>query len=51
MKKVEEMTICNLEVLVMPNGEVLCLGKTIGWFKDLHKYLTKKEKTDGAQSK
>jgi len=39
----KEMTICNLEVLVMPNGEVLCLGRTVGWVKELGKYLTKKE--------
>ena len=35
----EIMVICNLEVLVMPNGEILCLGKTIGQFKDLKQYL------------
>jgi len=39
----KEMTICNLEVLVMPQGEVLCLGKTVGWVKDLGKCLTIKE--------
>lgn len=38
----KEITLCNLEVLVMPNGEVICLGKTIGWIKELGKYLTKK---------
>jgi len=38
-----EMTICNLEVLVMPNGEVICLGKTIGWFEGLKKFLTPKK--------
>ena len=25
------ITPCNLEVVVMPNGEIICLGKTIGW--------------------
>lgn len=44
MKEVKEMTICNLEVLVMPNGEVICLGKTVGWIKELGKYLTPKTK-------
>lgn len=39
----KEMTICNLEVLVMPQGEILCRGKTVGWLKDLGKYLTKLE--------
>ena len=42
MKKIEEMTICNLEVLVMPNGEILCLGKTIGWFGVFKDFLTPK---------
>jgi len=36
----KEITLCNLEVVVMPNGEVICHGKTIGWTKDLKKYLT-----------
>lgn len=27
----KEMTLAKLSVLVMPNGEVLCSGKTIGW--------------------
>ena len=40
----EEMTICNLEVLVMPNGEILCLGKSIGWVDKLGEYLTPKIK-------
>lgn len=31
--------IKHLEVCVMPNGEVICLGKTIGWVKDLGKFL------------
>jgi len=28
----------------MPNGEIISLGKTIGYFKDFKKYLTIKEK-------
>lgn len=44
MKKApEEMTICHLEVLVMPNGEILCNGKTLGWVKDLGEYLKPEE--------
>jgi hypothetical protein len=35
----KEITIARLEVVIMPNGEIICLGKTVGWFKDLHKYL------------
>ncbi len=30
-----------LEVLVMPNNEILCGGKTIGYTKELGKYLNK----------
>ena len=36
----KEIMVCTLEVLVMPNGEIICLGKTIGWFNTLKKYLT-----------
>lgn len=39
MKNPDELTIMHLEVLVMPNGEILCHGKTIGWVKDLGVYL------------
>ena len=38
----KEITVCNLECVLMPNGEIICLGKTIGWFKVLKDYLTKK---------
>jgi hypothetical protein len=31
-----------LEVLVMPNDEVICLGKTLGWKQDFKNYLIKK---------
>ena len=42
----KEITVCNLNVVLMPNGEIICLGKTVGWFKELKKYLTeiKREK-------
>lgn len=30
-KAPEDITIANLEVLVMPNGEIICKGKTLGW--------------------
>jgi hypothetical protein len=29
----KEMTLAKLDVLVMPNGEILCEGLTIGWVK------------------
>ena len=44
MKQPDEITVCWLNVVVMPNGEVICRGKTVGWFKDLGKYLKKQEK-------
>lgn len=38
MKKIKqipkEITLGKLEVIIIPNGELLCLGKRIGWFKD-----------------
>ncbi len=39
-KNPEEITVCNLNVVVMPNGEIICKGKTVGWVKDLGEYLT-----------
>lgn len=40
MEKVPNtITVCQLEVLLMPNGEILCLGKTLGWFDKLKEYL------------
>ena len=39
----EEITVCGLECLVMPNGDIICLGKIIGNFKDCQKYLTIKK--------
>lgn len=37
----KEITVCNLEVIVMPQGEIICLGKTVGWFKELKSCLSK----------
>ena len=36
----DQMTLAKLEVLVMPNGEVLCNGSAIGYVQDLGKYLS-----------
>ena len=36
----EEMTLAKLEVLVMPNGEIMCLGGVIGNVSQFGKYLT-----------
>lgn len=38
----EEITVVNVEAVLMPNGEVICSGKTVGWFTDLQKYITRK---------
>jgi len=38
-KQPEEITVCNLECVLMPQGEIISMGKTIGWFKDYGKYL------------
>jgi len=27
----------------MPQGEIICKGKTVGWFKEFKEHLTKKE--------
>jgi len=42
-KQPDEITLCTVEAVLMPNGEVICLGKTIGFFKTLKEYLTIKE--------
>jgi len=39
----EEITVVEVDAVLMPNGEVICLGKTIGFFKELQKYLTIKK--------
>lgn len=35
MKTPAKMTVARLQVLVMPNGEVLCHGTTVGWVAKL----------------
>jgi hypothetical protein len=39
-KQPKSIALCTVDALLMPNGEVICLGKTIGWFKELKTYLT-----------
>ena len=38
-KQPEVITICKLECILMPQGEIIFKGKTIGWFKDAKEYL------------
>lgn len=40
MKTPHDITPALLELIVMPNGEVLCLGKTVGWVKTLGRFLS-----------
>jgi len=42
-KQPEDITLCTCECVLMPNGEVIVLGKTIGFFKQLKEYLTVKK--------
>jgi len=42
MKTPDEITVAWLEVVVMPNGEIICAGKSIGYVDKLGKYLTPK---------
>lgn len=36
----DAISVCKLEVVLMPNGEVICLGKRLGMFEKYKKYLT-----------
>ena len=38
-KPVTEITVALLEVVVMPNNEVISMGKTLGWFKDFKGHM------------
>ena len=41
MKKApKEITMATLQVIVMPNGEVICGGKSLGFVPFLGPYLT-----------
>lgn len=35
----DEIKVGYLQVLLMPNAEILCNGETIGWYDPLHKYI------------
>lgn len=41
-KQPNDITVCTLECVLMPNGEVISNGKTLGWFDTLGKYLAPK---------
>ena len=40
----DNITLCNLEVVLMPNGEIISEGKTLGWFDKFKKHLEPKFK-------
>ena len=35
----KEIIPCKLDCVLMPNGEIILLGKTIGFFKEFKDYL------------
>ena len=35
----KNMHLIHLEAVLMPNGEVICNGMTVGWEKELRKYI------------
>lgn len=52
MEKVpEEITICQLECVLMPQGEIICNGQTLGWWSTLGTFLTIKEPAEKIDSK
>ena len=42
--KEEGLAVCLLECVVLANGEIISLGKHIGWTKEFGKFLSLKEK-------
>lgn len=38
----ENPTLADLEVVVMPNGEILCAGKSIGYLSKLGRFVTER---------
>jgi hypothetical protein len=45
-KAPETITLMHLEVIVMPNGEILCLGKNVGRVDLIGQYLSEPEKKE-----
>ncbi len=38
-KQPEEIQTIFVEAVLMPQGEIISLGKTIGWFKDYKQHI------------
>ena len=49
LKAPENITLGTLNCVAMPNGELICGGKTIGWFKDLGQYFKSEEVSNDEQ--
>ena len=41
-KQPEDITPVLVDAILMPNGEVMCAGKTIGRFRNIQKFIYKK---------
>ena len=39
-KQLKKIVLAKLQVIVMPNGDVVFMGRVIGIFKDCKKYLS-----------
>lgn len=35
-----QIMLAKLEVIVMPNGEIICAGQTVGYVRGIGKYLS-----------
>jgi hypothetical protein len=46
-KNPESITLCNLQVVVMPTGEIICAGKTIGYVSQIGEFLTVVKQKNG----
>ena len=34
----------HLEVVLMPNGEIICMGKSLGWYDKMGEYISNPRK-------
>lgn len=50
-KQPDGITVCTLNCVLMPQGEIICLGKSIGWFKDFKNEIDGVSNVDGSPFK
>lgn len=43
-KQPDEITIINLQCLLMPSGEIIHQGKTVGWFSHCKQFISEVQK-------